>query len=519
LVGLKSLALALLASHAGASPSPEAASAPPAARATIEGAVEISTAPGVEPSSVLNSSDAQKALEPKLAEIAACAAGVTPSVDDTYRAAIDVDATGHVTAVRTIESHVSEAAGKCVDDALKTATLPALQKPDATATLTLTIRMKSAAEERAQAEVAEKAAEPLPEQGAPAMEKAAAETPPAAPATGTGAQGAGVQPSATVEAKVAETKPWKVAANLTQWLGQGTFVKDSFAATPDYGYLFGIGGSYDVTDKVKISSRLVWLQQLTVTNKDSGTIPRELLFRDLTLSASAPKLYKEENTGIEMGTGGTIYFPISKASRAQQRLLGAGIRGNAQRLFEKLGPGDLSVGYTLSFVKNFGPGSPDNDPGKHPTGELCRGGNRDGASGTCLTSNASNNFFVLNDFSVSYTFLEDWTVSFDFLIWNQISNRLSGSNVSQDLAAGNNIVVGTSPFATGATGQNDLTLATIELAYAITKNFTVGASLYTFQPVFIQSGGNSRSLRFPLWDTQSAAENYSQFTLDLAFTY
>jgi hypothetical protein len=507
LFGRKSVALAPTALLLMAAP----AFAAPATSVTLDGSVEVATAlPGVEPSSLLSSSDAAKALEAQLAAIGACVDGVAPSVDDTYKVALDVDGAGKVTAVRPVESHVPEAAARCADDALKAATVPALSKSDATATLTVTLRMKRAAQAAAVAQATDKAAE------APAAEAAAA--PPAA-GEGQVSQPAGaLQATTTAETKPEDTKPWKVGASLTQWIGQGTFVKDSFAATPDYGYLAALTASYRVHEKVSVGTRFVWIQQLTTTHKDGGTIPREATVWDTVVSASAPKLYKEETTGIELGAGASVYLPISKASRAQQRLFGLGLRGNVGKTFEKIGPGDLSFGISSILVKNFGPAAPDNDYNKHPTGELCRASNRDD-NGSCLTSNATNNFFVISDFNVAYTFLEDWTVSIDLLIWNSVSRNLSGSNVPTDLAAGSNIVVGTSPYATSRSSQSDLSIGTIALSYAITKNFSAGVSLYTYQPLFIQDGSNSRGLRFPFWDFRSAAENYSSFNLDLAFTY
>lgn len=315
-------------------------------------------------------------------------------------------------------------------------------------------------------------------------------------------------------------KKWRLTANLTQSLGQGTFVKDAYARTPDYGYLAGIGASYQVLPKLSVGSRFVWIQQLTVTNQDSknGTVPRELQVRDLVFSASAPRLYREPLTGIEVGTGLNLNLPTSKASRSAQRLFGLGVRGNAGRLFEKVGPGDLALGYALSIVKNFGPASPDNDPGKHPSGQLCRAGNKDDA-GNCLTSIATNNFYVLNDFNVAYTFLQDFTFTFDFLIWNRVSHDLSGSPLPRDVAATRDATIGTSPYATSGGQQTDATVATFEISYALTKNFTLSAGLYTFQPVFIQNGSSTHTLRFPFWDFQTPADNNSTFFLDVAFAY
>ena len=81
-------------------------------------------------------------------------------------------------------------------------------------------------------------------------------TTPAGPPSAGAAQGAPLQATTSAEAKPEDTKPWKVTANVTQFLGQGTFVKDSFASAADYGYLMSVGASYKVHEKVTVGTRV-----------------------------------------------------------------------------------------------------------------------------------------------------------------------------------------------------------------------------------------------------------------------
>lgn len=511
------------------------AQAAQATSVSLEGSVEVtSTVEGVDATTLLPPSDAKSAVESKLEAIAACADGVTQDVDGTYRVAIEVNGAGQVTAVRKIEGKVPEAVAACVEESLRGVSIAALSNPSAAVTLTATLKVKRVGAEPAVPAIGEPAiptgelAEPATREPAPGTEAGKPEKSESDSKSVAGTGSAPQQAQATASAfgsvfgkadKTGESKPWRVFVDLTQSIGQGTFVTDDFARTASYGYLATIGASYKLTDMLSAGARISWAQNLTVTNRDTGTLPRELLFRDISLSASAPRVYHEAFTGIDVGAGISATLPTSKASRWTGRLFGLGARGSLSRTFEKVGPGDLSFGYALGVTKNFGPSNPSIDAAHSQSSvDACRSSNL-ADRGSCLSNVTTVNFSITNDLNVAYTFLEDFTFTVDFLIWNSVSHYLGDSAVPTDLTAARNVQVGRSQFASDRTAQSDLTVATIELAYSITNHISAAVGLYTAQNPFIQDGSNSRGLRFPFWDFRSTADNLSTIYLDLAFTY
>jgi hypothetical protein len=319
-------------------------------------------------------------------------------------------------------------------------------------------------------------------------------------------------------------KPWKVSLVIDQSLGEGAFVKDDFARTPYYGYAFDLKGTYEIVPKyLKVGLRFLGDQQLTVTNKDFGTRPREFQFRDIVMSASASELYLDQQyTGIKVTGGVDGYLPTSKLSRDQEMAFATRIRGGLSREFKDVGPGTLTLSYGIGLRYNFSPTNRElsADEAASKVGS-CRSINRT-ETGNCLTSWANPRWSMGNDFSVGYDFLEKWSVSLGLQIVHSFSSRLNESKTNEVVAGQNGvpIEVGHSNFANpDQSNFSTLTVGSIELGYAVNDYVSLAFGLSTTQNPYIQSGSNSSALRFPWWDFSSESNNLSTFYLDLGLSY
>ncbi len=488
----------------------------------VDGPVEISTiTEGTDASTLVSESDATAAANARADAIKGCFAGVpeADAVDLKYRVAVDVGGDGKVTAVRAIEGVPNPEQTACLDAALKEIATPALSNPQATVTLTFTIK------------VLKQAAEPVvPAEVTPVQEPAPQITEPVQ--TDANATQAGEQPAPTgTETRIAEkvvtpaqpagsptSRPWRLTANLTQSLGQGTFVQTNYAF---YGYALTLGGSYKIDPKyLSLSARLSMDQELTTTYSTLGTVPREFFIRDLGISASAPELYKDEEfTGIKATAGVGLTFPLSKLSRDQEMIMGARLSAGLSRAFENLGPGNLTLSWTAGVRHNFSPASRTYGADEWATKvHNCDSANRNDKN-ECLSNLANPRWAISNAFNVAYDFLDKFSASVDFMVTNSISSRLNDSEVGE-LRAGvayddTHSINANADLANRA----DIWATNLELSYAVLDNLSVAFGLNTTQNPFIQRNDNSSGLRNPIWDFSSEANNLSTFYLDLAATY
>ncbi len=341
-----------------------------------------------------------------------------------------------------------------------------------------------------------------PEVPAASATPAPAETPPAPAPT---------EAAATAEAKPEEvTKPWSVDVVVGQSIGAGAFVSDEYVRSPAYGYAVTAIGKYKILPKLSASARIDFDQQLTVTNQDGGTEPREFFFRETRLGLSSP-FFEHEDTGIGLTGGLSLRLPTDKASQAAGRVFSLVASLSGAKTFEKLGPGDLSITILGSFRKNFGAGTQRNLP---DSAVVCRPGNTS-SSGECLTSFATGQHSFAESITLDYTFLEDFTFTLDFGMAHALSTDLSESDLPSQFA-GN---VGHSPNGKTGSPQADYMNSSIVLAYQFTDFFSADFGLGTaFLPPYIQNGSNAKRVRFPFFDFESTALNYSSFALNLNFT-
>jgi hypothetical protein len=456
------------------------------------------------------------AVSDQLDAIKACFADGTDAIDLKYKVALDVSGAGMITAVRAVEGAPSTEQATCVEAVLKTASMPPLATPDATASVTIMMVVARAAEQPS--------TEPAPVEAAPAAEPAVeTPTPPVEQAKVTEAKVNDPTTTAatTPAADAADAKPWSVSASLSSSMGQGVF---SDAAYAGYSYAFTLAGSYTVDPKwLSLGLRLPFDQELTCAYNTATPNCRRFNVRDLGISASVPELYKDDvYTGIKVTGGVSLSFPFSEASRDSEQAFAGGLSVGLSRSFENVGPGTLSLSWSTGLRHAFSPTArtlaSDETPSKVHN---CRAVNKNDKL-ECLTSMANSRLSVSNGLTISYSFLEKFSASYSFQISNTLSSRLHDSEDPGLLTAG--VVydpnTGHSPNANvGRRAQSDVTVSTLEISYSVLDQLSVGLGLSTGQGPFIQDGNNPWSLRNPFWDVKEHEYNLSTFFLDVAATY
>jgi len=373
------------------------------------------------------------------------------------------------------------------------------------------------AEEATPEPAAPKAEEVAPVEEKPAEKEVASEPAPApAPAPGAGeseSEGAIVKTEVAAEVEK-ETKPWKVNAGLSQNLGAGAFVQDEFARTTAYSYSISFAGSYKINDTFRASLGGSFDQQLTTTYDDGGTIPNEFYFRDITVGVSAGNLYKEEFTGIGLSASGSFSIPTSKASIASERITYATGKLSFARSFDDIGPGKLSLSFSSSGGGVIGPAIKNNRSQSESPSIFarCDDFTSDGAECLGYLPNVSHAFS--NTLSVSYSFLEDFSLNAWFGIANIFYRNLSDSNldnIQYDVRSSDNAV--------DENQRADSVKTGLEFGYTLTENISLALSGATSTNPFIQKGDDSTGLRFFLWDVESTASNRSSLNFDIKFSY
>jgi hypothetical protein len=347
-------------------------------------------------------------------------------------------------------------------------------------------------------------------------EVAPKEAPSAADWAGTGtSEGEGKIVKTVIKAEEEkDSKPWKVTAGLGQSLGAGAFVSDEYARTTAYSYSISFGGSYKINDTFRASLGGSFDQQLTQTYDDGGTVPNEFYFRDLTAGLSAGSLYKEEITGISVGASGSFSIPASKSSIATGRITYAGAKLKLSRSFDDIGPGKISVGFSSSLFGALGAATHGNITASDAPSIFAACNDRDPEGNVCLGYYPNLSHAFSNNLNVSYSFLEDFSVSAWLGISNSFFRDISDSNVDMiqyDVRQSKNAV--------DETKRGDSVKTGLEFGYTLTENISLALSGATSTNPFIQNGADSTGLRFFLWDVESTASNRSSLNFDINFSY
>lgn len=308
------------------------------------------------------------------------------------------------------------------------------------------------------------------------------------------------------------SKPWIINATYETTLGQAAFVKDANVGRVPLGYALILGGSYDITKLVegtlRATARISADQALTTTAFDAGVRPRQFFLRDLNLGLSALGVYTEKVTGIRLNARANVILPTSIQSRAQDRVMTVGVGGTAIRSFPNVGPGTVILVAAETIQRNLGPRVATTDKA------FCDSAARDDAL-QCFVGQANPSYAFFHTLNAIYN-LGAFNFSVGMTLIHSIIHDISDSNFDNGQRMPTTSGIGARP---GVTNLVTTTWSTVSASYVLNANWSLAAGWSTIQSPYVQSGSNSRGIRFPLWNFQDPSYSASSFFFDVSFLY
>ncbi|MGM0558575.1 MAG: hypothetical protein ACQEVA_19475 [Myxococcota bacterium] len=335
---------------------------------------------------------------------------------------------------------------------------------------------------------------------------------------------------AMIEEEAEEKKPWEVSASLMTRVGQGTFVQQEpdteFGREegPAEGFANRVVNVYSLSPSYKLddftfSGSLSFSHWLTrgggtsaVPYSSNANEPNEFRLQDIGLSA-AWSGYSIEPIDTRVSANFTTYLPTSKVSQTENLILTNVLSGSLSKtFFEK-----LSLTYGLSGLwLPHSTTSPTIDPevaDNIRTGTLLADATSDLAGngeakiagynieyGVGTSLSASIPVWKDLSFSTSYSLTKYWTYDID----NDDQRR-------SELEDENGVRV-----ADSGRGTADISTTTLSLSYPVNDYLSLSGGLYTRGPVKTL---DNKGFRFPFWNTNGAANNFSAVQLSIEGSY
>lgn len=332
------------------------------------------------------------------------------------------------------------------------------------------------------------------------------------------------------EAEAEDGRDWSVSASLTTRVGQGTFVKqtpdtelgrelgaaeafanrvvNAYSLSPSYTLGdFTLSGDFSFTH---------WLTRgggtSTVPYSSNATKPNEFRMSDIGVSASWAG-YEIEPIEARVSGSASVYFPTSRVSRTEN-LIATNIVGASlsRTFFDKL---NLRYGMSGLWLPHTttSPTIPTDVDTVFRTGTLIVDATSDLAGngeakiagyniewGMSHSLSASIPIWEDLSFSASYAFSKYWTYNIDN------DDQFAADTVDEN---GDRIVD------TGRASSN-VAGTTLTLSYPVHEYLSVSGGLYTRGPVKTR---DNKSFRFPFWNFNGAANNFSAVQLTLSTRY
>lgn len=330
------------------------------------------------------------------------------------------------------------------------------------------------------------------------------------PTASTGATAPAAAGVASAAAADGSAFPLHIAASLSHFLGQGTFiagaadnpyVASSLALSPYaeyWGLRFGIAQSFD----------------FEYTQSDSTTYANQLMWSDTGLSVAYPGLGFED-LGINFLLTGGASLPISLASRQQGRLTGLSAGGQVSWTYAPWSLnvfGGASVNYNVLVPALAARGALDD---VRPY--------QDRHGGTLIPSSCvRRSAEELGNYACSVIpSIGGYNVRAGGG-WSTLDGQLSFA-ATVALLQQFSAFLGpddqyTPPNAQTGLQQRDVfTTGVLSATYIPVQWFALTVGTQTFQPLYTSRRDGVRV--FPFWDFTSAANNFSTVFLDTTFTY
>lgn len=289
---------------------------------------------------------------------------------------------------------------------------------------------------------------------------------------------------------------------LENSVGTGSFVENPDTGEmkmPYYALLLTLRGAWRLSDNLSLRGRFDVEKEITSSYTTATTERRQITPADMHFSLVHSNLFTEtEFSGIKLGGDLRLYFPTSRTSRYASRIGGVSSRLQLSRSL-----GDFTFVAGSRYVRylarySHGVVEPYDD---HPNEAPCGGVSVD--SGTICGGSAGVHTTWIHDFTVGYDITRSLSVAAYFFILN----RFSYAPTETDELS--------SPNATGE-NQRDATWGVIDLSYQMNDWLSYSLGLSSYQPAKTEDG---QRLRFPFWDAESPANNFTTVYLDIQGTF
>jgi len=299
----------------------------------------------------------------------------------------------------------------------------------------------------------------------------------------------------------ADNERWGGSFSFSQSLGLGTFVADSFARQPYYGW------SISLSPRVFLYKKDLWLSaafsmsgELSQSYSSGNTYPRVFMPSDFFVSLR----YKYQIPVIKVNFQPWVRVgaPTSAESRARNLFLSTGFGFNLNRMFGK----HVVLSYGFSFNKNWNGSTNAILPA---TSSLVRlDGAEDAGSGQAYGAGSlTTELSIRNSLMASFIINDQWSITLMIAIGNSWSYQGALPSDPDQY---------TNENAKPGRAQSDSTSGVIDVSYQPWEHVGFSLGIASSQPAFTS---DNKSLRFPFFDFSSEGNNFTQFYFDVNVTY
>jgi hypothetical protein len=331
---------------------------------------------------------------------------------------------------------------------------------------------------------------------------------------------------AMIEEEAEEKRPWGVSASIMTRVGQGTFVQndpdteigEELGAAEAFSNrvvnVYTLSGSYTLDD-FTFGAELGFNHWLTrgggtgsVPYSSNANKPNEFRIQDMGLSASWAG-YNIEAIDTRVTASYAAYLPTSRVSQTENLIL-TNVLGTtlSKTFFEK-----LTLKYGLSGLwlphTTTSPTVPQDVDTVQRDAALAQGAFSDiSSNGQVKIPGRSLEWGLANSLSASIPIYEDLSFSASYGItkyWTYNADNDDQYTSQETTTDGEQVVdIGR--------GTADIVSTTVSLSYPVNEYLSLSGGLYTRGPA---KTADNDALRFPFWNTQGAANNFSavQFTI------
>ena len=298
-----------------------------------------------------------------------------------------------------------------------------------------------------------------------------------------------------------DNERWGGSFSFSQSLGLGTFVADSFARQPYYGW------SISLSPRVFLYKKDLWLSaafsmsgELSQSYSSGNTYPRVFMPSDFFVSLR----YKYQIPVIKVNFQPWVRVgaPTSAESRARNLFLSTGFGFNLNRMFGK----HVVLSYGFSFNKNWNGSTNAILPA---TSSLVRlNGAEDAGSGQAYGAGSlTTELSIRNSLMASFIINDQWSITLMIAIGNSWSYQGALPSDPDQY---------TNENAKAGRAQSDSTSGVIDVSYQPWEHVGFSLGIASSQPAFT---ADNKSLRFPFFDFSSEGNNFTQFYFDVNVTY